>query len=98
MGNKTGYNWNLFANKTIGQKLTASFAGLAFITLILGGMGYYGAVSSDESINDIGLVRLPSVESLLKVNQALISISSGEEALQNPELTSADRADVINAI
>ena len=98
MGNKTGYNWNLFSSKTIGQKLTASFAGLAFITLILGGMGYFGAVSSEESITEIGVVRLPSVESILKMSQSLTEISAGEEALQNPLLTSDDRRAVINNI
>ncbi|WP_340103499.1 HAMP domain-containing methyl-accepting chemotaxis protein [Rhodohalobacter sp. 8-1] len=89
---------NFFTNKTIGQKLTASFAILAFITLVLGGIGYYGAVSSDNSIYEIGVVRLPSVESLMKMNQSLTAINAGEEALQNPLLSSDERASVIKNI
>ena len=86
------------ANWTIGKKLTASFAGLALITLILGGLGYYGAVKSDKAIDEIGVVRLPSVSSLLKMNQALVSINAGEEALQNPMLTQNDRLEVMESI
>lgn len=98
MNKSTEFKLNFFAGKTIGQKLTASFAILAFIALILGGIGYYGAVSSDNSINEIGVVRLPGVESLLKMNQSLTAINAGEEALQNPSLTPEDRAAVVQTI
>lgn len=98
MSNDTGLKLNFFAGKTIGQKLTASFAILAFITLVLGGIGYYGAVSSDNSIHEIGVVRLPSVESLMMMNQSLTAINAGEEALQNPLLTTEDRAAVVENI
>lgn len=98
MNKVKGMKWDIFAGKTIRQKLTASFAILTIITLILGGIGYYGAVSSDKSINEIGLVWLPSIESLLKMNQSLSLINAGEEALQNPVLTFEDRTAVINNI
>ena len=52
-------------NWTIGKKLIASFLAVAAITLLLGLVGYHGAVRSDEAITDIGRNRLPSVQSLL---------------------------------
>jgi methyl-accepting chemotaxis protein len=52
---------------TIGKKLIVSFMAVAFITLVLGIVGYYGAVKSDGSVEEIGNVRLPSVDSLLVI-------------------------------
>lgn len=98
MGKSKTYNFNIFSGLTIGKQLTAAFGILAIVTLILGVMGYYGAASSDESINEIGVVRLPSVESLLKMSLALTEINAGEEALQNPLLTYDDRQAVIGNI
>ena len=45
---------------TIGKKLILSFLAVAVITLLLGLVGYYGAVESNKSITEIGKVRLPS--------------------------------------
>ena len=42
------------AQWTIGKKLIASFIGVATITLILGIVGYYGAVKGEHSISKIG--------------------------------------------
>ena len=52
-------------NWTIGKKLISSFLVVAAITLILGLVGYYGAVKNEEAIREIGTNRMPSVESLL---------------------------------
>ncbi len=68
-------------NWTIGKKLIAGFLGVAAITLIVGGVGYYGVVKGDESIKEIGLVRLPSVESLLEMHQAQTAVMVGERGL-----------------
>ncbi len=54
---------------TIGKKLIVSFMGVAAITLALGIVGYYGAQQSEQSVEEIGLVRLPSVESLLTLGR-----------------------------
>lgn len=83
---------------TIGKQLTAAFGTLAVVALILGGLGYYAAESGDQAIEEIGVVRLPSIESLLRMNQALSVINAGEEALQNPMLTYEDRRAVIENI
>jgi methyl-accepting chemotaxis protein len=57
----------MFKEMKMGTKLLLGFMSVAAITLILGIIGYYGAVKSEQSINEIGTVRLPSVESLLKI-------------------------------
>ena len=59
---------------TIGKKLITSFLAVAAITLLLGIVGYYGAVKSTESISEIGKVRLPSVESLLIISEAQTAV------------------------
>lgn len=98
MSNNTRYNWDLFAKKTIGQKLTASFAILAFITLILGGIGYYGAVNSDNSIEEIGMVRLPSVQSLQNMNIAVVEVYAAQQALMNQALSEERRSAIYRDI
>ncbi|MER2529423.1 MAG: MCP four helix bundle domain-containing protein, partial [Candidatus Competibacter denitrificans] len=51
------------------------------IILILGLVGYYGMVKSDQAIEEIGDVRLPSVEALLIMSEAQTAIDGAENAL-----------------
>jgi methyl-accepting chemotaxis protein len=76
---------------TIGQKLISSFVAVAAITLVLGLVGYYGAVKSNESIGEIGEVRLPSVMSLLTMSEQAELIKSAQRTLLSPDLNPADR-------
>lgn len=98
MSKEIGFKWNLFAGRTIGQQLKGAFASLAFITLVLGGIGYYGAVSSDNSINEIGVVRLPSVQSLQNMNIAVVEVYAAQQALQNQAISQARRVQIYNDI
>ena len=68
-------------NWTIGKKLIAGFLGVAAITLVVGGVGYYGVLQGGKAIEEIGLVRLPSVESLLEMHQAQTAVVMGERGL-----------------
>ena len=52
---------------TIGRKLMASFLLVSVITAVLGGVGYYAVNSGAKAIDEIGEVRLTSVDSLLVV-------------------------------
>ncbi len=61
---------------TIGKKLVVSFLAVAMITLLLGIVGYYGAAESEKSIDEIGVVRLPSVDSLLEIKACAENIGS----------------------
>jgi hypothetical protein len=55
---------------TIGKKLITSFISVATITLILGIVGYYGAVEIGRSIEEIGSAALPTVHSLLTIKNS----------------------------
>lgn len=71
---------------TIGKKLIVSFICVSAITLLLGIVGYYGAVTSEKAIYEIGMVRLPSVQSLLVISEAQTAVDSAENALLSREI------------
>lgn len=84
-------NWDFTSKSkgvwTISKKLTASFAVLVVIMLIIGGMGYYAAQSGDQSIEEIGEVRLPSIQSLQNMNLAVVAVNGAQQTLQNRALS-----------
>jgi methyl-accepting chemotaxis protein len=51
----------------LGTKMMLGFSAVALITLILGVVGFYGARKGQESVREIGTVRLPAVDSLLVI-------------------------------
>ena len=71
---------------TIGKKLITSFLAVAALTLLLGLVGYYGAVKSTQSISEIGKVRLPSVENLLIISEAQTAVDGTENALLSRDI------------
>ena len=54
---------------TIGKKLIAGFLSVAAIVLVLGLVGYYAAVMGSNCVEELGHVRLPSVDSLLMLQR-----------------------------
>ncbi len=76
---------------SIGKKLILSFVSVALITLVLGFIGYYSAVKSRQSVNELGMVRLPSVSALLTIAQAQTTIDRVENALLSRSLDVAQR-------
>jgi len=84
-------NWDFTSKSkgvwTISKKLTASYTVLVVIMLIIGGMGYYAAYSGDQSIEEIGMVRLPSIQSLQEMNLAVVAINGAQQTLQNRALS-----------
>ena len=81
---------------TIGKKLITSFLAIAFITLLLGSLGYYGSAKSLDAITEIGVVRLPVVSSLLIINEAQTAVDGAENALLCRTLNLKDRQGVYN--
>ncbi len=81
----------MYANWTIGKKLGAAFLTMAAITLGLGLVGYFGAVRSDRSVEEISLVRLPSVQSLLVISEAQTAVDAAENALLSVRIDAAGR-------
>lgn len=75
----------------LSAKLMSSFAVVAFITLLLGLAGYYEAIKSYRAIEEIGIVRLPSVQSLLEIKVAANSIKAAQRTLLDLGLEKALR-------
>jgi methyl-accepting chemotaxis protein len=80
-------------NKTmkLGTKLMLGFGAVALITLIVGIVGYYGAIKGEESVNEIGGVRLPSVDSLQIIHTEAQSIRGSMRTLSIPGLAAEVR-------
>ncbi len=76
----------MFKNLKLRAKLILAFGAVALITLLLGLVGYYGTVQSDSAINDIGQVRLPSVDSLLILKENAENIRGTMRTLVIPGL------------
>ncbi|MBI5580212.1 MAG: MCP four helix bundle domain-containing protein [Deltaproteobacteria bacterium] len=79
------------AQWTIGKKLLAAFIAVAAITLVLGIVGYYGAVKGERSISLIGGELLPSVDSLHVIKENAENIRGSIRTLIIPGLPIADR-------
>jgi methyl-accepting chemotaxis protein len=66
---------------TLGRKLMAAFLAISAITLVLGGVGYYGATHSGAAIEDLGAVMLPTVDGALSAKEASTAIKAAERTL-----------------
>ncbi|MCE5271326.1 methyl-accepting chemotaxis protein [bacterium] len=71
---------------TVGKKLMMSYMSLAVIALAIGISGYYGISRSSRAVADIGTIRLPGVEHLLIINEALTAVTTGERGLLNNKM------------
>ncbi len=80
----------MFKNLKLGSKLMLGFSSVALIALILGIMGYYGVIKNGESLDEIGIVRLPSVESTLDMEMAIHKIIRHIRNLLIPSLSIED--------
>ncbi len=79
----------MLENVTLAKKLIGAFLIVAFITLLVGYVGFGGARSLNSHIIEIAQVRLPSIESLLIISKELEEIAKIEKALLDPRLTLA---------
>ena len=77
----------MFKSMKLGVKLLCSFGVVALVVLLLGLVGYYGATRSDKFINEIGGVRLPSVENLLIIKEKGENIRGSMRTLAIPGLS-----------
>jgi methyl-accepting chemotaxis protein len=73
-------------NFSIGTRLGFGFGIVTLIMLLLGIAGYYGAVMSERDVNELGIIRLPSVENLMLVSQCTQKVATAQRSLLNPDL------------
>jgi methyl-accepting chemotaxis protein len=71
---------------TVGRKLIVSFMSVATVTLLLGVVGYYGINRCDDAVDELGLVRMPSIQSLQRMSEAQMIVDGVEDALLNGDL------------
>ena len=81
----------MFKNLKLATKMMMSFGLMACIALSLGLLGYYGANKNNKAIEEIGIVRLPSVESLLIIKENVNEVKSSLRTLLIPDLDKAER-------
>ncbi|MBF0231223.1 MAG: MCP four helix bundle domain-containing protein, partial [Desulfamplus sp.] len=77
----------MFRNFKLRTKLMLGFLSVALIALILGYIGYYGVVKNSESINEIGAIRLPSVEETQNIKIEICQIIGCMRSLTIPGMT-----------
>ncbi len=70
----------------IGQKLIGSFAIVAMIGAIIGGVGWYGIGVLEESMDQIASVRLPAVDALLTMDAKMGDVATAQMELLNPKV------------
>jgi methyl-accepting chemotaxis protein len=68
-------------HSTIRRKLVISCILLAVVTLALGGIGSFGAMRGRQAVKEIGLARLPAVESLLQIKAGATAIVLAQHVL-----------------
>ena len=75
----------------LGTKISLGFGAVLVLTAVLGVVSYYNAVKSAASAFELGVNRLPSVQSLLIISEAQTAIDSAENVLLYTKITDADR-------
>ena len=78
-------------NIRLGVKLLTGFLSVALIVLIVGVIGLIGARQLGDSIEEIGTVRLPSVESLFETEVATDEVMLAQRAMLSELLTEEQR-------
>ncbi len=80
-------------NLRLSTRLISGFVAVAFLTLIVGAVGYWGVSRLSGHLYEIGAVRLPSVEALATINEAQTAIKAAERTSLLPDLEAAVLAD-----
>jgi len=74
-------------NIRLGVKLVGGFAIVALIVLLVGGFGWWGARNLTGHIEQIGIVRLPSIEDLMSIEKEYESLRVAQRTLLVPGLS-----------
>ncbi len=87
-----------FRNMKISSKLITSFLLVAIIAGVIGFVGYIGISNVSAQVDEIGVVRLPSIESLLVVSEGQTALRLEEKSLLDSTLTASERADIYDNV
>ncbi|MDD5284373.1 MAG: methyl-accepting chemotaxis protein [Desulfuromonadaceae bacterium] len=73
----------MFKNMKLGTKIISGFAAVVLITVVMGGVGFYGMNEIAKDLDEIGDNRLPSVQSLLIMSESMNRVMVSERGLIN---------------
>src|SRR6056297_2016665 len=85
-------SWN------IGKRLYLAIGALVVILVLVGGIGLYGAITSESSIEEIGMVRLPSVNELMVIEGSAEAVNASMRTLAIPGLDKEQVDEQLNQI
>ena len=73
----------------LSTKLIGGFVAVALLTLVVGSIGYWGVSRLGGHLQEVGVVRLPSIQGLDLINEAQTAIKAAERTLLLPSLAPA---------
>ncbi|WP_027357840.1 methyl-accepting chemotaxis protein [Desulforegula conservatrix] len=73
-----------FQDLKIGKKLAGGFMLVSLIAIIIGIVGFIGSVKLEDQLDEVGVVRLPSILGLEIINEAQTAVKSAERTLLIP--------------
>ncbi len=82
----------MFKRMKLGAKIGFGFGSVGLIAVVLGVLGFYGALTSNEHIHELGVVRLPSVAALDVIKNSAENIRGSLRTLAIPGLPADVRA------
>ena len=82
-------------NIKIGTKLIGGFTLVALIVLVVGFFGWNGSRQLQGHIHEIGEVRLPSVESLLRTADAAEQLMVAQRTLMSEQLDKQEQSETL---
>lgn len=86
----------MFRNLNLQTRLIGAFLMMGLLVFLVAWVGWSSTSNLSQHIDTIGKNNLPSIESLLKINEGQTQIESAERALINPALSPTERQDVLN--
>ena len=82
---------NIFKNLRLTTKLVAAFSLVALIGFGIGGYGYLTVKDLRQNMDEVGAVRLPSIDALQEMITAQTRINVGERGLMMPQITDPEQ-------
>ncbi len=80
-------------NMRLGTKLVGGFLAVALIVVAVGAVSWIGARHMDDAIDELGTVRLPSIEALLNTRLVTEEAISAQRALLSEQMNAAERVE-----
>jgi methyl-accepting chemotaxis protein len=81
----------MFANKSLKFKLIGAFSIIGLIVCVVGWVGYSGLVKAKAGLDELGDVRLPSVEGLFQMQGGMTRVRLANSQCMNPNLSAQAR-------